>query len=255
MDRLADRRTWMVGGVALSGASATALLPLRARAIDACQRLSVLRDAPSRELARRLGLGLTGLDARRVRAIASRSLVIDRWVREHLAHHPGGTVVEVGAGLSTRFERLGDRRGRWLEIDAAPIIELRRRYLPERLRRQHVVAGAVEHWLAHVASCPAPHCFVLEAVLAYLPGEQRSLLLSRLSRFCGATVVLDLPRRGSFAAEVEAALATSTCKLELEETVTLLGGRASFGEALANHSEPCRVRRYRVPSIAASAQP
>jgi F0F1-type ATP synthase beta subunit len=45
------------------------------------------------------------------------------------------------------------------------------------------------------------------------------MLLSRLSRFRGATVVLDLPRRGSAAAEVEAALGASPCALQVEDTV------------------------------------
>lgn len=42
-----------------------------------------------------------------------RTVLFDRWVADFLAAHPDGTVVEIGTGLNTRYERLDNGRGRW----------------------------------------------------------------------------------------------------------------------------------------------
>jgi O-methyltransferase involved in polyketide biosynthesis len=38
-----------------------------------------------------------------------RTAGFDEWVKGFLSRHPEGTVVEIGAGLNTRFETRGDR--------------------------------------------------------------------------------------------------------------------------------------------------
>lgn len=35
-----------------------------------------------------------------------RTAALDQWIGEFLAEHPAGTVVEIGTGLNTRFDRL-----------------------------------------------------------------------------------------------------------------------------------------------------
>lgn len=54
-----------------------------------------------------LGSG-AGSSAPRLDALATvlRGAILDHWVREFLTAHPAGTVVELGAGLNTRAERL-----------------------------------------------------------------------------------------------------------------------------------------------------
>jgi O-methyltransferase involved in polyketide biosynthesis len=39
--------------------------------------------------------------------IILRTAIFDMWVRSFVAAHPNGTVVEIGTGLNTRFERAG----------------------------------------------------------------------------------------------------------------------------------------------------
>ncbi|MER7775824.1 hypothetical protein ABTZ21_12530 [Streptomyces sp. NPDC096191] len=44
---------------------------------------------------------------------------------QFLAEHPTGTVVEVGTGLSTRFEPVDNGRVRWFDLDLPDVVYLR----------------------------------------------------------------------------------------------------------------------------------
>jgi hypothetical protein len=58
-----------------------------------------------------------------------RTAIIDFWVREFLAAHPAATVVELGTGLNTRFERVDNGQVHWFDLDLPDTIELRRKLL------------------------------------------------------------------------------------------------------------------------------
>jgi hypothetical protein len=92
----------------------TALVPLYARALESRRRRPILEDPKAVEIVdsidwdfRRFG------QRRRVVGCTLRSAMFDVWVREFLRRHPKGTVVEIGAGLNTRFERLDNGTVHW----------------------------------------------------------------------------------------------------------------------------------------------
>jgi O-methyltransferase involved in polyketide biosynthesis len=48
-----------------------------------------------------------GFNQRRRSVVCTlRTAMFDEWIKDLLSRHPEGTVVEIGAGLNTRFERL-----------------------------------------------------------------------------------------------------------------------------------------------------
>ena len=60
---------------------------------------------------------------RRMAGCVLRGALFDVWVREFRQRHPDGTVVEIGAGLNTRFERLDNGRVHWFDLDLPDMIE------------------------------------------------------------------------------------------------------------------------------------
>jgi O-methyltransferase involved in polyketide biosynthesis len=81
--------------------------------------------------------------------------------------------VEIGAGLNTRFERVGNGQAHWIDVDLPDVIELRRRFFADTGRRRMVAASVLDKaWLHDVRQSPGPYFFVAEAVLAYLPEDQ-----------------------------------------------------------------------------------
>lgn len=46
-----------------------------------------------------------------------RTVILDTWVRDFLAGHPAGTVVDIGTGLNSRFERVDNGQVHWIDLD------------------------------------------------------------------------------------------------------------------------------------------
>ena len=123
-----------------------------------------------------------------------RGLLYDRWVGDFLKLHPGGTVVELGAGLSTRFERIDNGTARWVDVDLPDAIALRRSHFAPAPRRTFVAASVLDaDWPAAVArAAPGPYYFVSEGMLMYLDEEDVRALLVRLADSFGpCEVALD----------------------------------------------------------------
>lgn len=169
------------------------LAPLRARAHDAGRRRPMLPDPLVADIAS--AFGADGPPSNRFDDIATvlRGAVFDHWVQEFLDAHPGGTVVELGAGLNTRAERLAGRvDANWVDVDLPAVAELRRDLLPGAGRR--LVAGSVldEDWLDVARELPAPYLLVSESVFTLLPeqGVQR-IVFTAGSMLSDATLLTD----------------------------------------------------------------
>ncbi|WP_319662648.1 class I SAM-dependent methyltransferase [Streptomyces ipomoeae] len=94
--------------ISLTGAAETLLAPLYARALDARSAHPLLGDRIAAELADRIDydfdrLGMTEASAV---GVALRARYFDRRVRAFLDTHPESTVVHLGCGLDSRYERL-----------------------------------------------------------------------------------------------------------------------------------------------------
>ncbi len=135
--------------------------------------------------------------------VTVRAMIFDWWVRQFLAEHPDGTVVELGTGLNTRFERTDNGRAHWIDLDLPDTIELRRRFFEDTDRRQMIAASLLdEDWLAAVGQRPGPYFFVSEGVLVYLREQDVTGALARIAgRFPGAMLAFDTYTRVTFGQE------------------------------------------------------
>lgn len=166
------------------------LMTLGDRATDARKQRSLLRDAKAVEIAEAIDHPLT---AGVHQGTVLRTAVYDSVLREHLERHPASTVVDVGSGLNTRFDRLDNGQVRWVDLDLADAIQVRRKFFTDTDRRTMLAASVLsEEWYDAVAELPAPYLFVTEGVLVYLPRGEVDAALTRLARrFPGATIALD----------------------------------------------------------------
>ena len=172
----------------------TLFIPLAARAAETRRKHPVLRDPKAAEMltsidydAAKYGPGAGGF------VTVLRTAIIDFWVRGFLAAHPAATVVELGTGLNTRFERVDNGQVHWFDLDLPDTIELRRNFFADTGRRRMIAASVLdEDWLPAVAHGQGPYFFVADGVLVYLPQDQVMATLSRIAaRFPGALVALD----------------------------------------------------------------
>src|SRR5258705_3373352 len=159
----------------------TLLIPLHGRAVETGKKHPILRDPAAVEMVSAIdydftrfgrGTGVMGL------YLALGTATFDEYVRDFLAQHPAGTVVEIGAGLSTRYERLDNGEASWVDIDLPDAAEVRQMFFPDLPRKRTIGSSILdEHWIPAVTKSPGPYLFVAEGVLVYLrdPDVRRAL--------------------------------------------------------------------------------
>ncbi|MEL6184145.1 MAG: class I SAM-dependent methyltransferase [Myxococcota bacterium] len=180
--------------VELGPVQETLLVPLLGRAEETRRASGLLNDPKAVEIVGELDYDFSKWEGMTtLKGATLRTRMMDNFVRRFLAQNPLGTVVEIGAGLNTRYERLDNGKAQWVELDLADSMALRRRFFEDTPRRTMVTGSVVDtDWHDHVSQRPSPFCFVSEAVIIYLDEEKATRALSCIaSRFGGSTLVMD----------------------------------------------------------------
>jgi O-methyltransferase involved in polyketide biosynthesis len=179
--------------VELGQVQETLFIPLAGRAKETGKRRPILRDPKAVEILESVAFDRAKYSRTGGWTTVIRTACFDLWVRQFLAEHPDGTVVELGTGLNTRFERVDNGTVHWVDLDLPDTIALRRRFFADTDRRR-MVAGSLtdDGWLAVVQGMPGPYFFVSDGVLAYLTETQVMRTLAGLAEhFPGALIALD----------------------------------------------------------------
>jgi O-methyltransferase involved in polyketide biosynthesis len=172
----------------------TLFFPLLARAQETESKRPLLRDPKAVEMVRAIDFDPATFNQSVARfMVVIRTMILDSWIRRFLAEHPNGTVVELGTGLNTRFERTDNGSVHWIDLDLPDTIELRRRFFHDTDRRRMLAASLLdEDWLAEVEGLPGPYFFVSDGVLVYLREEDVTGALARIAaRFPDSMLAFD----------------------------------------------------------------
>lgn len=176
----------------------TLLVPLYMRALESRRKRPILNDPKAVEMVESIDWDFQRLGQRwRVFSCVLRSAMFDVWVADFIRSHPEGTVVEIGCGLNTRFERLDNGRVHWFDLDLPGPIELRRKFFADTSRRTTLAASVVDtSWIEAVQRSPGPYFLVAETVLIYLEEWQVKTALAQIARsFPRASVAFDTASR------------------------------------------------------------
>ena len=171
----------------------TCVGPLFARACESRAAGGLLCDPKAEELAEQLEHDAADLDWPMYQLlIGIRTEIIDEATTAFLTRCPEGLVVDLGAGLDTRFERLDNGLVRWYELDLPPVIELRRRFFAEGDRHCTIPLSVLDvRWMEALPD-DAPMLFIMEGLANYLEERQARAVLGAIARrFPGAEVVMD----------------------------------------------------------------
>src|ERR1700761_4067143 len=171
-DRQADREAEQEADrdqVELGQVQETLFIALAGRAEETSRRRPVLRDPKAVEIIDTVGFDRAKYNRAGGWTTVIRTASFDVWVRQFIAEHPRGTVVELGTGLNTRFERVDNGTVHWIDLDLPDTIALRRRFFTDTDRRRMVASSVTDDgWLTAVQELPGPYFFVSDGVLTYL---------------------------------------------------------------------------------------
>src|SRR5262249_22099495 len=144
--------------MALTGVQKTLQLTLRARAQEHTKAHPLFRDPLAAEWSAQLlwdpGYAML-YDDKLQTSFAVRTRVYDDATRRFLTEHPAALIVELGAGFSTRYSRLGASDAQWVEIDLPEVIAMRR-VLEDEAPDHHFLAGSIADpiWMTSLPAFP-----------------------------------------------------------------------------------------------------
>lgn len=164
----------------LNGVSETLLISLwsRAQVID--------RDKQAKQLIERIDYDFSRFEDYKtpLKYTIARTNFFDSEVSLFLQSHPDAVIVNIGAGLDTRFFRCDNKKIIWFELDLPEVIRLRRQFFNETERHRFISASLTdEEWMRDLPVKNHPLLFIVEGVLMYLEEEDVKKFFSSIADF------------------------------------------------------------------------
>jgi O-methyltransferase involved in polyketide biosynthesis len=134
--------------VALGDVPKTLFLPLWGRACETRKADPLLVDRKSVEILDRVDFDFSTV-AGNIAELSKtgwimRSICTDRVIEKFLEKHPQATIVNIGCGLDTTFDRVDNGQLRWFDLDLPEVIALRKQFIPESARCKCLSASFLE---------------------------------------------------------------------------------------------------------------
>ncbi|MEX0904982.1 MAG: class I SAM-dependent methyltransferase [Balneolaceae bacterium] len=170
----------------LKGVSETLLIPLMGRALEHDKPNGILQDPKSVEIFEHLDYDFKKFQnkpsERSFLRTTIRTAIIDQWVQPFLEDNPGMTVVEIGCGLNTRFERLDNGKVTWFDLDVPEVMPVWNRFFDNNPRRRFLPFSAFdEGWMPQIKNeSQGPFLFISEASVIYFPEKNIKHLFQSL---------------------------------------------------------------------------
>ncbi|MGD1899092.1 MAG: class I SAM-dependent methyltransferase [Phormidesmis sp.] len=180
--------------VELGPVQETLLIPLLGRAKETQKDKGLIQDEKAVEIVKALDYDFSKWDKSQTLTGATlRTRMFDRYVQSFLSAHTTGTVIELGCGLNTRYERLDNGKALWFDLDLPDSLALRQQFFTDQPRRTMLEASVLEtNWMDTVAATGGPWCFISEAVIIYLESDQAKQAITQIAnRFPGAWILTD----------------------------------------------------------------
>ncbi|MBN1782371.1 class I SAM-dependent methyltransferase [bacterium] len=159
----------------LSGVRETLFLPLWGRSIESKKKNPLLVDNAAVSIVENINYDFSEI-AKKINPLIrsawiARSLFFDNEIKDFLGKYPDGSIINIGCGLDTIFDRVDNGKAEWYELDFADVINLRRKYIKETSRRIFISCSVFdEKWYKKIRN--RKNVFMLFAGVIYYFEEQ-----------------------------------------------------------------------------------
>lgn len=187
--------TKKVSAEQLTGVMETLLTVLYSRVFETRREDRIINDPVAVEWVSRIDYDFSRFDDGIINhfGVAVRTEILDEYVKSYIAKHPNATVINIAAGLDTRFYRMDNGKIHWYEFDLPESIAVRRQLMEETERHQCIIGSALEtNWMDALPKT-GDKLFIVEGLLMYFTEEQvKSFLKMLAERFSGAHLLLEV---------------------------------------------------------------
>ncbi|MGC7559787.1 class I SAM-dependent methyltransferase [Pasteurella sp. PK-2025] len=179
----------------ISGLSSTLLITLWAKAVEYDKPDSLLRDAEAVRMKKMIDYDFQKFESARLSQVGccGRAKLFDQEILRFIAQYPDAVVVQLGAGLDARFERLGRPHvSAWYDLDLPEVMAIRRQLLPEGQTQYLADSLFSTSWMETIAAQQKPVLLILEGVLMYFSEEKVKAFFANVAeKLPGATLIFD----------------------------------------------------------------
>ena len=135
-----------INEIKLGSVQKTLLLPLWGRAIETQKQKPLLVDDKAVSIINSIDYDFTLISKNIGKSTQyswiARSIFFDKKIKAFMDVYPEATIINIGCGLDTTFDRIDNGKIHWIDLDLPDTIELRKKYISESNRR-HFVAQSV----------------------------------------------------------------------------------------------------------------
>lgn len=142
--------------VDLDGVQKTLFMPVWARAVETLKDSPILIDNTSVRIIDTIDYDFSPMyqnvpELSQISWIA-RCLRFDQIVMEFIKNHPNGTIVNIGCGLDTSFERINSSSIIWYDLDLPDVIELKKKFINESNNRKFISSSFLDtKWFEEIS--------------------------------------------------------------------------------------------------------
>jgi O-methyltransferase involved in polyketide biosynthesis len=141
--------------IELGNVQKTLFLPLWGRAQETKKSNPLLVDQKALEIIEKVDFDFSTITRNMTElsqiAWIMRSICVDDVITRMLEKDPKATIVNIGCGLDTTFNRIDNGHLFWYDLDLPDVIELRKRFIEETDRRKTLSASFLEEsWLKKI---------------------------------------------------------------------------------------------------------
>lgn len=181
----------------LGNISETMLITVWARAVETQRNGGLLYDPIAANIIKQIDYDFSVFKRAKMSQVGCciRSRIIDKQTLVFIEKHPDAVVIQLGAGLDTRYHRLGcPDITHWYDVDLPEAIDIRQKLCPIHHKNSLVALSLLdEAWVDMVQVHHKPVLIILEGVLMYFEETQVRHFFNMLcSRFEHASVLFDM---------------------------------------------------------------
>ena len=181
----------------LTGVPETLLVALYLRAAETQRTDGIIRDEKAVEMIQSIEYDFARFNkawASQV-GVAVRTEILDEATTAFIRQHPDATVVNMGAGLCTRFNRVDNGSIIWYELDLLEAIEMRRRFFTETDRYRFIEGSITDFgWMEQIQGAgDSPVLFIGEGLFMYFEGQEvENIFVEMADHFPGAELLFEI---------------------------------------------------------------
>lgn len=182
--------------IKLGNVQKTLLLPLWGRAVETQKDNPLLIDKTAVRIVKEIGYDFSTIEKNinplsRISWI-SRSIYFDNKIIKYLENYPDGTIINIGCGLDTTYERIDNGKVIWFDLDLPDVIAIRKEYIKETDRRKFISESVFgKNWYSAISN-KENVLFLMAGLIYYFKEEEiKELFKVFINQFKSTEILFD----------------------------------------------------------------